>query len=107
MGRSITKEEIAKYDIEEFPGEIFVIDNLSDANKAVEYLSKFKKIGFDTETRPAFRKGSIHGVALIQLATDDICFLFRINTMDFPLSLTNLLSNPNILKIGLDRKSVV
>jgi len=101
MGRSITKEEIAKYDIEEFPGEIFVIDNLSDANKAVEYLSKFKKIGFDTETRPAFRKGSIHGVALIQLATDDICFLFRINTMDFPLSLTNLLSNPNILKIGL------
>jgi Ribonuclease D len=101
MRKSITKEEIAQYNIEEFPGKIFVINNLKDADKAVEYLFKFKKIGFDTETRPAFRKGSTHGVALIQLATDDSCFLFRVNTMDFPPSLVRLLSDPSILKIGL------
>lgn len=101
MGRSITKEEIAKFEIEEFPGKIFVIDNLTDADKAVEYLSEFKQIGFDTETRPAFRKGNLYGVALIQLATDDRCYLFRINNMEFPPSLAHLLSNPKILKIGL------
>ena len=101
MGRSITKEEIATYEVEEFPGQIIVVDKLFDADKAVEFLSGFKMIGFDTETRPAFRKGSIHEVALIQLATDEICYLFRLNIMGFPLSLIRLLSNPEILKIGL------
>ena len=101
MGKTITKEEIAQYKVEEFPGKIFIIDKLADADKAVEYLSGFKRIGFDTETRPAFKKGSVHGVALIQLAINNVCFLFRLSIMGFPSSLAQLLSNPDVLKIGL------
>lgn len=101
MGRTITKEEIAKYEVEEFSGRIIVINTLQDTEKAVRYLSEFKVIGFDTETRPAFKKGSVHSVALIQLSTNDTCFLFRIHNMEFPAALAKLLADPNILKIGL------
>ena len=101
MGKTITKEEIAQFDIEEFSGQIIEIQRPEDADEAVAFLSKFERLGFDTETRPAFRKGSVHGVALIQLSTDDVCFLFRLNKIGFPTSLIHLLSNPQILKIGL------
>lgn len=104
MGKSITKEEIAAFEMEEFPGKIVVIENVDLANEAVSYLSQFKIIGFDTETKPAFKKGSFHKVALIQLTTDEACFLFRLNTIGFPKSLIGLLSDSKILKIGLSLK---
>jgi ribonuclease D len=104
VNKNITKEEIANFDNEEFKGRIYVIDNLNDSEKAVAYLSEFKRLGFDTETRPSFRKGSLNCIALLQLSTDSRCFLFRLCAIDFPDSLIRLLSNPNIQKIGLSLK---
>jgi ribonuclease D len=101
VGRSITKEEISALDTEEFKGRIHVVDNLEDSDKAVACLSRSKWIGFDTETRPTFKKGNINSVALIQLATNERCFLFRLNKIGFVPSLLNLLSDQEILKIGL------
>lgn len=72
-----------------------------ECENAVKFLSGFSRLGFDTETRPAFKKGSVHGAALIQLSTDDACCLFRLNITGFLPPLLRLLSNPNILKIGL------
>ncbi|MGL4293738.1 MAG: 3'-5' exonuclease, partial [Bacteroidales bacterium] len=60
-----------------------------------------KVIGFDTETRPAFRKGQINKVALLQLSGEEYCFLFRLNIIGFPECLIDLLRDPSILKIGL------
>jgi ribonuclease D len=104
VGRTITKEEISTFDIEEFKGRITVINNVRDSDKVVTYLSRCKRLGFDTETRPSFRKGNVNGVALIQLATEDQCFLFRLNETGFFPSLVQLLSDPNILKVGLSLK---
>jgi len=99
--RSITKEEIAAFNTEEFSGHIFVIDTPDKADKAVIYLSGFGYLGFDTETRPSFKKGNLNNVALIQLATDNRCYLFRLNRIGFSSSLIRLLSDANIRKIGL------
>jgi ribonuclease D len=101
VGKSITKEEISGFEVEEFQGKIHVIDNLVDSEKAVHYLSQFKILGFDTETRPSFTRGLLRNVALVQISTFDTCFLFRLNGSGFPPSLIKLLSNPEILKIGL------
>jgi ribonuclease D len=101
VGKTITKDEIASFDTEEFGGRIYVIDNLKDTEKAVHYLSGFKCLGFDTETRPSFKKGRMNIIALIQLSTEDQCFLFRLNRIGFPPALINLLSNPDVMKIGL------
>lgn len=99
--KSITKEEIASFDSEEFNGQILVVDSQSKVIPAIDYLSKFRNLGFDTETRPTFRKGNQNNLALIQLATDDRCYLFRINKIGFSPALVRLLSDRNIQKIGL------
>jgi ribonuclease D len=102
--RSITKEEIAAFDTEEFSGPISVIDTPDKAEDAVNCLLGFRNLGFDTETRPTFRKGNLNSVALIQLATDSQCYLFRLNCIGFSSPLIRLLSNVNIRKIGLSLK---
>ena len=61
----ISKEIIATLPIETFPGKIVVIDNERDADNAVLQLNNERIIGFDTETRPTFKKGkSISGLIL-------------------------------------------
>ena len=102
--KSITKEEKAAFDTEEFSGRIFVIDTPDKTDSAISYLSKFSNLGFDTETRPTFKKGNLNTVALIQLATDNRCYLFRINKTGFSSSLIRLLCDANIRKIGLSLK---
>ena len=76
---TITKDEIAKLETETFQGKIYIIDSIAKAKKAIDFLSKQDLIGFDTETRPSFRKGEVRPMALMQLSTFDECFLFRIN----------------------------
>lgn len=87
-----------------FPGKIHVIDNAADALSAVAYLKRQPYLGFDTETRPTFRKGDVHNIALIQLSTPDECFLFRINMIGFTEPLRGLLENPEVIKVGLSTK---
>ncbi|MDR0799110.1 MAG: 3'-5' exonuclease domain-containing protein 2 [Dysgonamonadaceae bacterium] len=88
-------------DREAFEGQIIEIQSAADVKACVEYLSRFEIIGFDTETRPSFQKGKRNVIALIQLAVEDRCFLFRLNKIGFPAALIRLLSNPHPLKIGL------
>ena len=102
--KSITKEEIAVFDTEVFNGRIFVIDTPDKVNQAVNYLLEFSNLGFDTETRPSFKKGNLNSVALIQLSTGERCYLFRLNRIGFSPSLIRLLSDAKIRKIGLSLK---
>lgn len=84
-----------------FPGKIIVVLNEYEADRAVEYLLTCDVLGVDTETRPAFRKGNNHKVALLQVATRKECFLFRLNHLGLPKSLLRLLSNKQVPMIGL------
>ncbi|MCM1449675.1 MAG: 3'-5' exonuclease domain-containing protein 2 [Clostridiales bacterium] len=101
---SIDKQQIQPMPIARFTGRTIAIENAADALQAVTYLSKQERLGFDTETRPSFRKGDNHNVALIQLATESECFLFRINKFGFSTPLVQLMENSNVLKIGLSTK---
>ncbi len=101
MVNTISKEELLGLPQEVFLGRIIVVQNESEVEKACAYLEKFNAIGFDTETRPAFRKGVSHQIALMQLSTDDTCFLFRLNLVGLPDCLADILVNPAIKKIGL------
>lgn len=101
MSRTITKEQLSEYPVEEFAGKIIVIQTQEDADRAIDYLYQFDTLGFDTETRPAFKKGNIHSVALLQLASKEVCMLFRLNRIGFPAHLVKLLSDPEITKVGL------
>ena len=86
-----------------FPGRIFVIYTESEAEKAVAYLKDQRIVGVDTETRPSFKRGTTHKVALLQISTQDTCFLFRLNRIGMPDSLQEFLMS-DTLKIGLSLK---
>ena len=100
---TISKAEIASLPKVLFEGRIFVIYTEADADKAVEYLKTQSMVGVDTETRPSFKKGMTHKVALLQIATSDTCFLFRLNRIGMPESLQDFLMS-DTLKIGLSLK---
>lgn len=85
----------------EYPHKINVILNEYEAERAVEYLLTCDILGVDTETKPAFRRGQNHKVALLQVATRDQCFLFRLDHLGMPQSLIKLLSNRMVPMVGL------
>ena len=101
INRSISKEQIKQYPRAKFPGAIEVISNRNAAKKAIAYLNTQEALGIDTETRPAFKKGVTYKVALFQISSNDICFLFRLNIIGLIPELIELLENPRIIKIGL------
>ncbi len=99
--KSITKEELAELPLRWFEGDIHVIDKYSQVNDVVNYLSKQKIVGFDTETRPSFKKGNVNSVALLQLSTNNDAFLIKINKLGLPESIVEILENPDIVKPGV------
>lgn len=100
---TVSKAEVAALDKEQFQGRIYVIYTEADANKAVDYLNRQQMVGVDTETRPSFKRGLVHKVALLQISTEETCFLFRLNRIGMPPSLQEFLTN-DVLKIGLSLK---
>lgn len=104
ISSKIDKKVINEMPVVVFPGSIEVIDTLEGAQEAVRYLRKEKAIGFDTETRPSFKKGVHHIIALLQLASHTRSFLFRLNRIGVPDCLADLLSDGSVLKIGLSVK---
>ncbi len=97
----ITKEEVDELPLQSFEGDVIIVDNREKLNYAVSYLRDSGVIGFDTETRPSFKKGHVNRVALLQLSTDDKAFLFRLNHFELPVEVTGLFSDPGIIKAGV------
>ena len=104
LKRTINKDEIKDLPKTVFPGRIHVIQSEMETIKAVEYLQSQPILGIDSETRPSFTKGQSHKVALLQISSDECCFLFRLNMMGLIQPLIDLLENPNIIKVGLSLK---
>ncbi|MBO5807257.1 MAG: 3'-5' exonuclease domain-containing protein 2 [Bacteroidaceae bacterium] len=98
---TIEKSEINSMPIAAFGGRIITIDTPDAADKAAKALSGETVIGLDTETRPSFRKGVMYNVSLLQLSTADTCFLIRLNRVEMPDSIVELLENPRITKVGI------
>jgi ribonuclease D len=84
----------------QFEGEIFLIEDLEDLEEVADFLAQHSAIGFDTETKPAFKKGVINRVSLLQLSTTSQSFLFRTNKIGFPDLIRNVLEKEHIIKIG-------
>ncbi len=100
----ITKEQLAGLPEVHFPGKVVVVDSAAKARDALAYLNKLAIIGFDTETRPSFRKDQHYKVSLVQLSTNEECFLFRLKQMGSLKGLVQLFESPAIQKIGLSVK---
>lgn len=97
----ITKEAISTMEVVTFSGKIVVVESAEDAIKEFKYLSKFKIVGVDTESKPSFKKGKSNKVSLLQVSTQDRAILFRLNKIGNIDELVAFFENKNQLKIGL------
>jgi len=98
---AITKEELQTLPLFNHSGRYVLIETVPAALKAVEELKKSTILGFDTETRPSFRKGEFYHVALLQLANHDCCYLFRLNKIPLSSEIVSLLVDEKITKVGV------
>ena len=98
---SITPEELEKCELSWFKGEIVIVEDMKSFNESFPRLLNSKVLGFDTETRPSFRKGRKNKVSLIQLANDELACLIRINRIGIPSKLAALLADEDIIKAGV------
>ncbi|MDD2964127.1 MAG: 3'-5' exonuclease domain-containing protein 2 [Bacteroidales bacterium] len=99
--KEIGPELIESLPVMTWSGGIVVVDKPELVEPAVTELMQHDILGFDTETRPSFRKGEYHPVALIQLSTATTVYLFRLNLIGFPVPLQQLLANQAVIKVGI------
>lgn len=97
----IEKEEVNELPLAEFAGEVVVVNKQHQVPAAVDYLSRQTVVGVDTETRPSFTRGVHYPTALLQIATEDRCYLFQLNKIGLPQELADIFANPDICKVGL------
>ena len=84
-----------------FTGKVHLIASDSSLQAVAVALSQVKEFGFDTETRPSFKKGDVFKVALLQLATESDAYLIRLHHIaDFQI-LKVIFENENVTKVGV------
>lgn len=99
--KHISKAEINELPMKQYEGPIRLCRTSGEAEKAAAKLKKETLLGFDTETRPAFRKGESYDPSLLQLATDKEVYLFQIQRTGLTPGLLSILTNPDIVKAGV------
>lgn len=97
----VDKKVISTFPKVNFPGRIVVVLSAVEAERAVDYLLSQPVLGFDTETRPSFKKGVHHKCSLLQVSTADCCFLFRLNYIGLCPAVKRLLEDTTVVKVGL------
>lgn len=96
-----SKDEINSLPVLSYSGKIFLVETKDQLHEVLPLLNQEKVLGFDTEARPSFRKGKIYPTSLLQLSGADVVALIRLNYIGLPLELAQLLSNSEILKVGV------
>jgi hypothetical protein len=102
--RLISKEELAALPIRRYDGDVNLVTSAAELERAMEDIRAEGITGFDTETRPAFRKGESYLPCLIQVATARRVHLFQLSRLDCSASAVELLGSPAIVKTGVGLK---
>ena len=101
LRRKFSSEEINLLPAQQYPGKIVLVKDQPGLEEAIEALQQEEVLGFDTETRPVFRKGKSYPPCLIQLAASDKVYIFQLRHVPLDEHLIQIFSNPNIIKAGI------
>lgn len=97
----ISKEEVAELELIQYEGPISLINSIETFEQEIDQILENTILGFDTETRPSFKKGRLYPTALIQLSNQNRAWLIRVSRIGYPKKLLEVLSNEDVLKVGL------
>ena len=98
---NISKEEVMSLPVGKYEGLITCIDSRRKLEALLPEVWREPVLGFDTETRPSFKKGQTNPIALIQLATANRAWLIRLNRIGYHKGLWRLFTDGSVLKIGV------
>jgi ribonuclease D len=102
--KAVEDEYIKSLPAGSFSGPICVVDHYAILDEVRDALIGVPILGFDTETKPSFKKGRFHQVALLQISTSDKAFLFRLNKISLPKFLIDIMEDPSVVKVGVALK---
>ncbi len=97
----ISKEELNELPLFQHPNKIELIEDQKHALSVIPKIAEAKVLGFDIEIKPVFVRGQTNSVALLQLATDECTYLFRLNKIPLLQELKDIFTNESILKVGV------
>jgi ribonuclease D len=97
----ISKEEVAALELIQYEGPIHVIDSIEAFEKEIDHIALQPVLGFDTETKPSFKKGKVYPTSLIQISSLEQAWILRVSRIGYPTKLLEILSGEIPLKIGL------
>ncbi|MDR2503821.1 MAG: 3'-5' exonuclease domain-containing protein 2 [Deltaproteobacteria bacterium] len=98
---AMSKEEIMLCPLFRYEGKTVLVRTEEDLRAALRELAGERVLGFDTESRPSFKKGTVHAPTLLQLASAEAVYLFQLRRVPFDGHLALLLSDPKIVKAGV------
>ena len=98
---ALSREAMASLPIRRYEGRVCVVATRSELDDALADMRQELVVGFDTETRPTFRKGEHYLPALVQMATARAVYLFQLRRVDVIPGLAEILSEPRVTKAGV------
>jgi ribonuclease D len=101
MRVSITKSEINEKPLLEYEGPYTLVDQDEQLAEVLPLLFQETVLGFDTETKPAFRKGESYLPSLLQLGGENHVWMFQLQKLSSLTDLFSVLADPAIVKSGV------
>lgn len=98
---AITKDEVMERPLMSFEGKIVIAADEKSIAEAVAEINEHEVVGFDTESKPTFKKGQQRNISLIQVAIPNKVFLLRTMKDGMTNPVHRLLENESILKVGI------
>jgi len=102
--RMITREEMSELPVRRYEGPVHLLTAPSELEGALQDLRHENVIGFDTETRPAFRRGESYLPSLVQFATAQAVYLVQVQQGDYSDSMREVFSSETVVKAGVSVK---
>lgn len=99
--RAISREDMAQLPIRRYEGRVCMVETPQELEQAAADLRAESVVGFDTETRPAFKKGESHLPALVQVATARAVYLFPLRRAECHPVIAALLAEVRSIKAGV------
>ena len=101
LPREISREQLAELPIRRYEGEVCLVATPDDLERARADIRQQAVVGFDTETKPAFKKGESHLPCLVQVATASVVYLFQLRRTEVLPVISEMLTEPRAVKVGV------
>src|SRR4051812_7874841 len=101
IARAITREELAALPVRRYEGDVNLVARPAELEQAMEDIRAERVVGFDTETRPAFKKGESYLPCLMQVATARRVHVLQLSRVDCSAAAAELLGSRTVVKAGI------